>query len=248
MAPVPTLEQRLAARTPSGAPVMFQRWENLLFLHWRYDPDVLAARLPPGLHLDLHDGAAYAGIVPFFMSGVRPRFLPCFPGLSRFQELNLRTYVHDDDGIPGVWFFSLDAASRVAVAVARRLFHLPYRHAGMSARIDGQVDYRCAIPGGPDLHYRYALPADGPEAAPGSLEFFLLERYHLYAHNPATGALYRGQVHHAPYRFSPATVDHYDAALFDSNDLAPPDAPPCHLVAAPGFPVTIFPLRRITPK
>lgn len=242
------MEQRIAARTPAAGarPVMFQRWSNLLFLHWRHDPELITPLLPDGLHVDFHEGAAYIGIIPFFMSGVRLRGLPPVPGLSRFQELNLRTYVHDEEGIPGVWFFSLDAANDIAVRVARQFFHLPYRRAQMSAEIGDTIDYRCRPPDGPDLRYRYGAPAEGKPAKPGSLDFFLLERYHLYAHDPRSETLFRGQVHHEPYSPVPAEVGRHDARLYATNGLAVPESPPCHQAAARGVDVTIYPLRRLT--
>ena len=107
--------------------MMHHAWRDLLFLHWRVDPERIQRTLPPGLTVDVFDGAAYVGIVPFFMCDIRPRGLPAMPGLSNFMELNVRTYVHDAQGTPGVWFYSLDCNSRLTVWGARRFFHLPYR-------------------------------------------------------------------------------------------------------------------------
>ena len=130
----PTLEQRLSAREGGvGSAVMYQRWSELLFLHWRWEVEDLQRRLPEGLHVDLHEGEAWLGVVPFFMDRVRPRFLPAVPWVSWFRELNVRTYVHDDEGRPGVWFFSLDCEQPVAVRLARWLFRLPYFDAAMKA-------------------------------------------------------------------------------------------------------------------
>ena len=133
----PTLQQRLDVREkPNSAVVMHQNWGHLLFHHWEYDPDEVQLRLPNGLYVDTHDTKAYIGIVPFFMEKVRPSFCPTIPGLSWFQELNLRTYVHDKYGRPGVWFFTLDCNQWLAVKLARAYFHLDYNHAKMSARFD----------------------------------------------------------------------------------------------------------------
>src|SRR5687768_2328582 len=107
---------RLApSRRPDGSPAMYQRWRTLSFLHWKVSAAELAPLLPPGLEVDTFEGDAWVGLVPFTMRGVRPRFLPPAPGLSAFHETNARTYVHQRGSAPGVWFFSLDAASRVAV-------------------------------------------------------------------------------------------------------------------------------------
>jgi uncharacterized protein YqjF (DUF2071 family) len=119
-----------------------QRWRDLLFLHWRVPVSTVQRTLPEGLTVDTFDGDAWVGIVPFAMQGVRPRFFPPVPWLSWFLELNVRTYVLDAQGVPGVWFHSLDCDQPVAVEIARRCFHLPYMHARMRAtRMGSVVDY-----------------------------------------------------------------------------------------------------------
>ena len=148
---VPTESQRLAARLrPAGRPVMYQEWRDLLFLHWEYSVAAIQATLPDGLFVDTFGGKAYLGIVPFFMRNIRPRFLPAVPGISNFMEMNLRTYVYDRAGVPGVWFYSLDANQPLAVRIARRLFHLPYEHAKMkSSRTSaGAIRYESVRTGG----------------------------------------------------------------------------------------------------
>ena len=209
----------LKAREPAGGrKVMFQAWRRLLFLHWKCEPGALQETLPDGLEVDTFGGEAYIGIVPFFMCDVRPRFLPPFPGLSNFLELNVRTYVRPKGGgPPGVWFFSLDANCRPAVWVARKFFHLPYFHAAMHAEVDretGWIDYRSRRRGeGEDeSRFRYrAVESSAPrEAEPGSLEFFLLERYWLFAHDVRKNRILKGQVQHRPYRYREAEVETFD--------------------------------------
>ena len=138
LGPEITYDDRLAAidrisptREPDRWPVMRQSWRELLFLHWPIRPDQLRPLVPPQLDLDLFEGTAYVGLVPFTMTGVRPVGLPPVRGISNFHETNVRTYVHRDGRDPGVWFFSLDAANRLAVYLARTFFHLPYYHARM---------------------------------------------------------------------------------------------------------------------
>ncbi len=132
---------------PDASPVMYQSWRDLLFLHWEWDADDIQRSLPSGLRVDRHDGRCYLGVVPFKMRRVRPRFVPPMPGVSDFLELNFRTYAYDASGTPGVWFYSLDANQRLAVAVARRFFHLPYHWARMrvDADDDGAAIRHCAI-------------------------------------------------------------------------------------------------------
>jgi uncharacterized protein YqjF (DUF2071 family) len=104
--------------------IMRMRWVELLFAHWPIDPGALGGLLPPDLEIDTYDGQAWLGIVPFRMEDVAPRGLPSPPGLGAFPEVNLRTYVRHR-GRAGVWFLSLDAASRITVEGARRFYHLP---------------------------------------------------------------------------------------------------------------------------
>src|SRR5450631_1211350 len=126
---------------PTGPWVMAQSWHDLLFAHWPVEPESLKELVPPQLPLDIFDGRAWVGVIPFRMSGIRARGLPPLPGLSRFPELNVRTYV-TLDGKPGVYFFSLDAANLPAVLTARKFYSLPYFHARMSSQgIDGRIDY-----------------------------------------------------------------------------------------------------------
>jgi|GEM_PF-293581 len=240
----PTLQQRLAARLPDpqAKPSMYQHWYDLLFLHWEFPVDTLQALLPAGLTIDTFEDKAYLGIVPFFMSGIRPRFLPAVPWLSKFQELNVRTYVHDDTGHPGVWFFTLDAANPLAVKIARRYFHLPYRHSRMSGTTGDPIDYKSTPrDGGAESHYTYPRPHLGIEAAPETLEFFLLERYYLFAHDHKLDRLYRGQVAHDPYRFQLTPATKWTATPIAECHLPPPPPPPPPPPIAPGFPVPSSP-------
>lgn len=200
----PDESQRLAARIrPTGTAVMYQRWQDLLFLHWEHSAAAIQATLPDGLFVDTFGGRAYLGVVPFFMQKIRPRFLPSLPGISNFMELNLRTYVHDRAGVPGVWFYSLDANQWLAVKIARWFFHLPYEHAEMnsSRTAEGRILYESLRTGpranGARCVFTYAAGAELPPPAPGTLEFFLVERYRLYAKAP--DGLRRGAVFHEPY-------------------------------------------------
>jgi uncharacterized protein YqjF (DUF2071 family) len=248
--PVPGLSQRLAARErPAGNAVMYQQWRDLLFLHWEYSAAVIQATLPEGLFVDTFDGKAYLGVVPFFMRNIRPRFLPAVPGISNFMEMNLRTYVHDRAGVPGVWFYSLDANQWLAVTIARRFFHLPYQHAKMqSTRTpEGRIRYQSLRTGaranGARCLFEYAAGADLPPPAPGSLEFFLVERYRLYSSAP--NGLRRGAVFHQPYPLCRAEVAAWDENLLPLDGFAPTGRAPDHLLFSRGVDVTVFPLERV---
>ncbi len=248
--PAPDVSQRLVARVrPAGNEVMYQQWRDLLFLHWEYPAAAIQATLPEGLFVDTFGAKAYLGVVPFFMRKIRPRFLPAVPWISDFMEMNLRTYVHDRAGVPGVWFYSLDANQWLAVKIARRFFHLPYEHAEMksSGTAEGRIHYESLRTGaranGVRCVFDYAAGADLPQPAPGSLEFFLVERYRLYSSAP--DGLRRGAVFHEPYPLCRAEVMAWDENLLPLDGFTPTSRPPDHVIMSRGVDVTIFPLERV---
>lgn len=246
----PTRDQRLAARgRPGGFPVMRQRWADLLFLHWQVDPALIQARLPEGLFVDTFGGSAWLGVVPFSMEKVRPVLLPPVPFLSWFLELNVRTYVHDAEGRPGVWFFSLDCNQPIAVEIARRGFHLPYEHATMRLAKNGRsIDYtsRRKAPGELPAKFIYETPLKTAAAPEGSLEWFLVERYYLFS-SGKNGGLFSGRVHHPPYQIAPARCDAWSTAPLRLTGFDEPTEPPASMLVASPVEVEIFPLTPVTP-
>lgn len=255
--PSPTLEQRLQCRLRprNQRVVMFQKWRQLLFLHWTIEATIIQKTLPPGLTVDTFAGKAYLGIVPFLMVGIRPRYLPAVPGISHFMETNVRTYVYDERGVPGVWFYSLDANQWLAVRLARALFKLPYYYArmhspyinfwGLTKQPPPQMAYStqrrgAAVQEGVQFHYHSA--GNPRTAEPGSLEFFLVERYILFA-TPDHKRLATGQVYHTPYPIHDAHVAAWDDQLLSLNGFDPPQRPPDHVLFSPGVDVDIYPLQ-----
>jgi hypothetical protein len=185
--------------------IMSQTWNDLLFAHWPIDIAVLRPKVPAALELDLFEGQAWLGVVPFHMTNVAPRFTPAIPWLSAFPELNVRTYVRSGSK-PGVYFFSLDASNPVAVHTARVVFHLPYYTADMHVDVSGdRVRYRSHRRGDSRCVFEAEYRATGPAAPPrpASLEEFLTERYCLYA-DDSSGRLHRLEIHHPPWPLQPA--------------------------------------------
>jgi uncharacterized protein YqjF (DUF2071 family) len=227
---------------------MRQEWAHLLFLHWAWDAAAVQRTLPAGLTVDTFDGRAWIGLVPFFMQRVRPANFPALPGLSNFLELNVRTYVHDANGRPGVWFYSLDCNQWLAVKIARRFFHLPYEHAGMRANRDdvtGEVDYAAGRAGqAQESRFLYRPTGEARPAEPGSLEFFMVERYTLFAHATRGPQLFTGRVAHAPYQVTGAEVPVWDDGMMRLAGFDPAGRPPDHRCTAATVNVEIFPLRR----
>jgi uncharacterized protein YqjF (DUF2071 family) len=225
-------------------------WHDLLFAHWPVPASPLRDRLPAGLELDLHEGQAWLGVVPFRMTGIRPRGFPHVPGLSSFIELNLRTYV-TAGGRPGVWFLSLDASNPVAVQLARWSFRLPYFRAAMSCRADGAaIEYRSrrTHSGVPPAEFagRYQ-PSGAPfTALPGSFEAWLIERYCLYTTGPQ-GRIRRGEIDHAPWQLQRAEAEF---RINDMTRLAGLDLPsqPPHLLFSRQLAVRAWWLEDVAPQ
>ena len=187
-----------------GAPwVMGQTWRRLLFAHWPLPPEEVGRVVPAQLGLDVRDGRAWVGVTPFEVSALRLRWSPPAPWVSGFPECNVRTYV-TVDGKPGIYFFSLDAARRLAVEAARRVYRVPYFHARMRVRDgrDGWTHYelqRRQRDGPPaELRLRYAGEGRPFHARPGSLEHFLTERYCLYTLD-SRRRIRRADIHHRPW-------------------------------------------------
>lgn len=232
--------------SPARPWVMRQTWHALLFAHWPVAPDALRPHLPAGLALDTFAGRAWVGIVPFWMSGIRPRGMPAPPVLSRLDEINVRTYV-TTEGKPGVWFYSLDAGRALAVAVARGVFHLPYYHARFSIHRAGEtIVYasRRLAPATPHAAFRATYCPTGPvfTPEPGTLEHWLTERYCLYT-TDTHGRLLRGDIHHAPWPLQAAEAEIAERTLARAAGIALPDTPPLLHYAARQE-VLIWPLAR----
>ena len=212
---------------PARPWIMTQTWHDLLFAHWPVDAKQLAARIPAEFELDVFDGQAWLGIVPFDMTNVSVRGLPALPWLSAFPELNVRTYVRVEDK-PGVYFFSLDAGNPIAVQAARILLRLPYCWASMRVeRSVTGVRYRSYRKGsGPSAELVATYGPTGPvfNAQRGSLEYFLAERYCLYARGH-TGP-YRLEIHHSPWPLQPAEAELEINSMAGPSGIRLPDVTP----------------------
>ncbi len=205
------------------------RWVDLLFAHWPVEPGVLRALVPPALELDTFEDQAWLGIVPFRMEDVAPRGLPAPPRLGAFPEVNVRTYVRHG-GRAGVWFLSLDAASRLTVEGARTFFHLPYFLAEMSARHDGDaIAYRSrrtdARGAAAELDLRFRPTGPVESTAPGSLDAWLTDRMRLFAVD-ADGHVLRTEIRHAPWPLQPAEAEFRAETLASAHGVVLPPVPP----------------------
>jgi uncharacterized protein YqjF (DUF2071 family) len=238
-------DRQLTSR-PSGARLMRQTWRHLLFMHWPIDEALLAPMLPPGLEVDQHDGSAWIGLIPFSMEDVRPAIGPAVPGLSSFGEVNVRTYV-TFHGEPGVWFFSLDASNPLAVWFARTVYHLPYFRAAIDIEHDTQqVKFSCRrrIRSAPNARFEAVWKPGAPlgRIKPGSLAWFLTERYRLFT--SFNGKIRTGEVRHDPWPLRNATLVHFESTLIEAAGLPTPSGAPV-LHYSDELAVEIWPLRNI---
>lgn len=231
---------------PAGPWIMAQTWTDLLFAHWPVAAATLRERVPPPLEIERYEGQPWLGVIPFGMQGVRPRGIPPLPWLSRFLELNVRTYV-TLNGVPGVYFFSLDASNPLAVAAARRWFVLPYYRADMQwRRRDGLVEYRsrrthrAAPPAQLSVDYR---PHGEPSAArPGSFAEWATERYRLYTAD-ARGAIWTAEIRHPRWSLQDAHAGFRVNTMTQSLGVTLPAIAPA-LQFARRQDVRVWPLRR----
>jgi uncharacterized protein len=207
--------------------IMVQRWHDLLFAHWAVPVESIRRLAPEELELDLFQGQAYVAVAPFHMTGIRGRFLPAFPALSRFPELNVRTYVRCRN-IPGVYFFSLDAGSLPAVWGARIGYELPYFHAEMSVDIGGQrVTYssrRLQNPRPAEFRGSYWPISEARPREKNSLEYFLTERYCLYT--VRSHQVFRAYIHHLPWPLQDAEAEIQQNTMAQAAGIDLPESKP----------------------
>lgn len=231
-------EKLLALRErPDGKPFMRQTWRNLTFLHWAMEPAEIQKRLPAGLTVDTWEGKAYLGLVPFQMCDTQFANGLKIPTAVNFPETNVRTYVIGPDGNPGVWFFSLDAASFLAAIGGRMLYSLPYFHASMNVAFPENFVAYLSGREGLSVRCKTTIPANLSPAEPGTLDFWLVERYVLFSQQ--RGRFSAGRVHHPPYKIAPATVE---SSI--KSDWATMSHPPELVHFSDGVTVDVFGLKR----
>lgn len=231
-------------------PTMLQRWTQLSFVHWAYEPAAVQAVLPRELEVDTFGGAAWVGLIPFRLAIRRPG-VPYVPWLARFAETNLRTYVVGPDGRQGIWFLSLDAARLAAVGVARTSYRLPYMWADATIHEDRDtVRYRGARRWPqPEASYDLTLRIGEALDRPSALERFWTARWHLLSPAPQPLPPRRLEldattVSHPPWPLFGAEVIALDETLLHASGLAPPQNEPIALFS-PGVATRFAPRQRL---
>ena len=232
------LDRLSPTQRPQGANSGTQNWRELLFVHWTIPSEALRKLIPAEVELDLWDDDAYVGLVPFRMEKIRPSWLPSAFAMD-FLELNLRTYVHYK-GRPGVWFFSLEASSWLAVQAARTGWSLPYHHATMQTSREGErIRYASTRKSGVaafDCAYEVGEPLGA--SVPGTREHFLLERYLLLSER--RGAILEGQVHHTPYAAHRVNLTTLSQSMIEAAGMPRVNDGPVCAHFSPGVDVEVF--------
>ena len=231
---------------PSGQPLMHQNWGKLLFMHWPVEAAILRPLIPSPLQLETFDGKAWIGIVPFTMWDIRavPPYVPRIPFLNAMHELNVRTYV-SFDGEPGVWFLSLDCNNAAAVFGARTSYFLPYFNASINLQqSDHVIDYNLTRKDHPVASFssRWTIGNSIPKTTPGSLPFFLTERYCLYSRRKSY--VYRSRIFHQQWQLKTASVEILSSTMIESHGLPSPLGEPL-LHYAEEISVDIWRLKRL---
>jgi uncharacterized protein YqjF (DUF2071 family) len=216
-----------------------QTWVEHAFLHWRLEPRELERLLPGSVELEVYDDSAWLGITAFLLTGLRLRGLPPLPGISSFPEVSVRTYV-TRDGTPGLWYFSLDAGSTLAVEAAKRAYRLPYARSQMRYVRHGDRVHLESARAGAAFSADYGGTGDAFTAGPGTLEAFLAERYCIYTEDG--GRVYRAEFHHPPWPLQRGET------TVDVNTITPMPLPvePAHVLFSPRQDVVVWPLRELT--
>jgi len=209
---------------PASRWTLGQTWEHYFWAHWRVPLDEMRAHVPEDLAIEECDGSAWLSMVFFRVRALRPRGGLPLPGISTFLQLNIRTYVRGPDGLPGVWFFTIDASSRLAAIGVRRIYHVPAFHARMALdSVDGWKEAECVRIGQAWRVFsaRYRPSVESFQAEPGSLEWFLTERYRLFARDSL-----RAEMHHDQWLLRPAEAE---LELTSISPVELSGAPLCHL-------------------
>jgi len=229
---------------PDRPHALSQEWRNLTFMHWEVEPSKIETYLPEGLELDLYEGKAYVGTIPFQMKNVRPRFLPAVPGISTFPEFNIRTYV-TKNGIPGVLFLTLDAQSRITCWHAPRAYGLPYRYAKcyLKKKDNNFIWKSKRVSDGAGLEGECRLIGEKMQASKNSLEYFLFERYSLYTE--MNGKLHMAYTLHEPWIFQEAEVKVTNNSLTECYNLGIDAMKPQYVHASSGVHVLTWPIKEV---
>ena len=236
------LVSHVVCPAPVQHPVMKQQWRDLAYIHWAYEPAVVQALLPEGIEVDTFDGKAWVGLIPFSMRNISFPLIPPVPYFGSFPEVNVRTYVKRN-GVPGVWFFSLDVNRLIPAFVARTTYFIPYcwgkaSHKKVEAKLLTSVARRWPS----KSSSRIELSIGERIESPSDLAHFLSARWGLYSKG-FSGKLRYAPVDHEPWQLYEASIVSLDDHLVIAAGLPAPTGE-AHVLFSPGVSVRIGMPRR----
>lgn len=228
--------------------IMYQERRHLLFLHWKFDKKHIQKTLPPGLYVDTFEDTAYLTIAPFFIQNLNLSVLPALPFLSDFIEVNVRTYVYDEKGTPGIWLYTLDINSLIATAFGRMFFFLPYQNTQLASYQNNQeikIWGKRLTKKNVKMEFKFHIldESKSSKADLNPLDFFLLERYALFSYYD--NQLYSKKIHHAPYTLSSVNLTEYQSNLLDATQFQLNRPKPDIIHYCRGLDVDFFSLEKI---
>ena len=204
---------------PTGNWTYYQEWNNALFLHWKVPFAALRKLVPVGLTLDTFYGNAYVSLVAFTMQKIRLRNLPAIKFVSEFDEINIRTYI-DNDNRKGVYFLSIEAEKQLSVYIAKALSGLPYRKSNIHRTLGNCKSVNLRDRSSLDTEFEVKKVLTQKAA----LDHWLTERYCLY-HDKAE-VIYRYDIHHKEWEIKDVHMKrlNLDYKIGDLNLTNEPDS------------------------
>ena len=193
------------------------------------------------------------------------------PGDQRISRVEC-SYLCSLPGCPGCLVLFIGRGQQFGGLGARTFYHLPYFNATMGlAQNQNAIDYSSVRSDAGTYAHFFAANGEGfsarldsaqfqnlpqaklemswnmgerlPTAEPGSIEFFLTERYCLYSYD--RGAVYRSRIFHHPWPLQTASTNSCESTMIESLGIAQPRGEPL-LHYAESISVDIWPLQRVS--
>lgn len=199
---------------PSKEWKFYQEWNDAIFLHYQVDLNVLKKFVPTELEIDLFEGVAWVSIVAFTMEKIRPKYLPAFPPVSNFDEINIRTYVKSN-GKTGVYFLSIEGGKQISCNIAKGISELPYRYSTIHRKNDTYKSHNTLY--GDRLHIAYTVGDSNKNKS--NLDRWLTERYALF--QDAGEAINEFEIHHVEWPINEIEIHQLEVDYSRFDPLIP---------------------------
>ncbi len=170
----------------------YQEWNNAIFLHWHVDKTELRKFVPKEIEIDLFNGEPWVSLVAFRMEKIRPKYLPSFPPISDFDEINIRTYVKYN-GKPGVFFLSIEGGTDLSCKIAKGISELPYRYSKIKRTSNKYISENREFKDKFEIDYKIGNKLENKE----EIDLWLTERYALFQNTDR--AVNGFEIHHVEW-------------------------------------------------